>query len=322
MLVVAGGHAHCVCRLQVRLLLSCTTAQTECATPCCTHHTRPLGVLTVLQSKLTHLPNMALRCLRQATLLCRMLGLPRDRHTSGFLRRLCVADMAFHSRSHSPCCRPRDGAAEAALAGGVLLTLVPQSTLMLAAAGMMAPDGRCKTLDAAADGYVRAEACRILLLQNPSALHHEFVRTSAATAQVAQAGTSDLQPSKRSQEGTIRTEGQPGPNLDPDCTKQLSLGQPDGKHPQMERARAPVAVLLGCGVNTNGRASALTAPHGPSQQALLRTVLEAAAVAAAEVAGLQLHANGTPLGDPIELGAGAAVFQASLSSPATSQIQS
>ena len=29
---------------------------------------------------------------------------------------------------------------------------------------MLAPDGRCKTLDAAADGYVRAETCIVLLL--------------------------------------------------------------------------------------------------------------------------------------------------------------
>lgn len=31
-------------------------------------------------------------------------------------------------------------------------------------AGMLAPDGRCKTLDASADGYVRAESCIVLAL--------------------------------------------------------------------------------------------------------------------------------------------------------------
>jgi hypothetical protein len=31
-------------------------------------------------------------------------------------------------------------------------------------AGMLTPDGRCKTMDAAADGYVRAEAAGVLLL--------------------------------------------------------------------------------------------------------------------------------------------------------------
>lgn len=30
---------------------------------------------------------------------------------------------------------------------------------------MLAPDGRCKTLDAAGDGYVRAENCIVLLLE-------------------------------------------------------------------------------------------------------------------------------------------------------------
>ena len=31
-------------------------------------------------------------------------------------------------------------------------------------AGMLAPNGRCKTLDASADGYVRAEDCIVLLM--------------------------------------------------------------------------------------------------------------------------------------------------------------
>lgn len=36
---------------------------------------------------------------------------------------------------------------------------------MFAGAGMMAADGRCKTLDAAADGYVRGEACVVIKLR-------------------------------------------------------------------------------------------------------------------------------------------------------------
>ena len=31
---------------------------------------------------------------------------------------------------------------------------------------MLAPDGRCKTLDAAGDGYVRGETCVTLLLED------------------------------------------------------------------------------------------------------------------------------------------------------------
>ena len=36
---------------------------------------------------------------------------------------------------------------------------------MFKRAGMLSPDGRCKTLDSSADGYVRGEACASAMLQ-------------------------------------------------------------------------------------------------------------------------------------------------------------
>ena len=69
-----------------------------------------------------------------------------------------------------------------------------------------------------------------------------------------------------------------------------------------------LGMILSSAVNTNGRSSALTAPHGPSQQGLLRAALQSAGLQPSHVAGLQMHSNGTPLGDPIEVGAAAAVL--------------
>ena len=56
------------------------------------------------------------------------------------------------------------GTASSALAGGINMMLLPSTTAMFQKAGMLAPDGRCKALDAAADGYVRAEAAGMMLL--------------------------------------------------------------------------------------------------------------------------------------------------------------
>ena len=69
-----------------------------------------------------------------------------------------------------------------------------------------------------------------------------------------------------------------------------------------------LGIILSSAVNTNGRASALTAPHGPSQQMLLRAALHEAALEPQDVHALQMHSNGTPLGDPIEVGAASAVL--------------
>src|SRR3546814_20650458 len=46
---------------------------------------------------------------------------------------------------------------------GVNLSLGPERTLVVIRARMRAADGRCKTLDAAADGYVRGEGCGVVV---------------------------------------------------------------------------------------------------------------------------------------------------------------
>ena len=57
------------------------------------------------------------------------------------------------------------GEADLALAGGVNAILLAENTRLMLAGGMLAPDGLCKTFDAAADGFVRGEGCGILALK-------------------------------------------------------------------------------------------------------------------------------------------------------------
>ncbi|WDF57262.1 type I polyketide synthase [Mucilaginibacter sp. KACC 22063] len=55
-----------------------------------------------------------------------------------------------------------------AIAGGVNAILSPGPTITLSQFGMMSPEGRCKTFDASADGYVRAEGCGLVMLKRKS----------------------------------------------------------------------------------------------------------------------------------------------------------
>lgn len=52
-----------------------------------------------------------------------------------------------------------------ALAGGVNLMLAPDIFVALSHSRMLAPDGRCKTFDAAADGFARGEGCGMVVLK-------------------------------------------------------------------------------------------------------------------------------------------------------------
>ena len=69
---------------------------------------------------------------------------------------------------HQACQALHSGDCDLALAGGVNVLLSPASIVAASRARMLSPDGRCKTFDAAADGYVRSEGCGILVLKKLS----------------------------------------------------------------------------------------------------------------------------------------------------------
>ncbi len=139
----------------------------------------------------------------------------------------------------------RRGESDLALAGGVNLLNSPGVFISFCHAGMLAPDGRCKSFDAAADGYVRAEGCAIAVL------------------------------------------------------KRLDDALRDGDR--------IAGVVRGIATN-HGSGRAITAPHGPAQQAVIRAALADAGVEPAAVSYVEAHGTGTGLGDPIEVHALKAVF--------------
>lgn len=69
---------------------------------------------------------------------------------------------------HQACQSLRARECDWALAGGVNLMLAPESTIALCKLRALAPDGRCKTFDASADGYGRGEGCGVVMLSRLS----------------------------------------------------------------------------------------------------------------------------------------------------------
>ena len=133
---------------------------------------------------------------------------------------------------------------QTSLSSGVKLILTPETSAMFTRAGMLTADGRCKTLDIKADGYVRAESAVALIIQRE----------------------------------------------------------------EPETVAKCIVALLGTSVNQDGRSSSLTAPNGPSQQLVIRQALQSSSIKPMDMKGVELHGTGTPLGDPIEVGALNAIF--------------
>ncbi|WP_329612059.1 amino acid adenylation domain-containing protein [Streptomyces brevispora] len=142
---------------------------------------------------------------------------------------------------HLACQSLNRGESSLALAGGVLLHMAPQYTIAETKGGFLSPEGRSRTFDASADGYVRAEGVGLVAL------------------------------------------------------KRLEDALRDGD---------PIhAVIVGSGVNQDGRTNGVTVPNGEAQVSLVRRVCAEAGITPGDLQYMEAHGTSTPVGDPIEANA-------------------
>src|SRR5581483_1864323 len=69
------------------------------------------------------------------------------------------------SAIHLACQSLHNGEAQTALVGSVNLMLGPEYTIVFSQAGLLSPDGKCRTFDAGANGYVRGEGVAAIILK-------------------------------------------------------------------------------------------------------------------------------------------------------------
>ncbi|HUU58401.1 MAG TPA: beta-ketoacyl synthase N-terminal-like domain-containing protein, partial [Phycisphaerae bacterium] len=102
----------------------------------------------------------------------------------------------------------RSGESRLAIAGGSNLMISPEVNVNFCKARMLAPDGKCKTFDAGADGYVRGEGCGVVVLKRLSDALDEgdCIRAVVRGSAVNQDGRSSglTAPNGPSQEAVIR----------------------------------------------------------------------------------------------------------------------
>ncbi len=109
---------------------------------------------------------------------------------------------------HLACQSLLNGECELALASGVNLILSPELSIAFSQAGMLSPDGRCKTFDASANGYVRSEGCGVVVLKSlkKALADNDNIQGVVRGTAINQDGASNglTAPNASSQEAVIR----------------------------------------------------------------------------------------------------------------------
>ncbi|WP_460490243.1 SDR family NAD(P)-dependent oxidoreductase, partial [Bordetella tumbae] len=109
--------------------------------------------------------------------------------------------------THLACESLRAGECAVAVAGGVNLLLNAETFAAFGNAGMLSADGRCKTFDAGANGYVRGEGCGVLVLKRLADAERDgdpiwaIIRGSAINQDGASAGLTA--PNQKAQQAVI-----------------------------------------------------------------------------------------------------------------------
>jgi epothilone polyketide synthase D len=109
---------------------------------------------------------------------------------------------------HQACQSLRARECDLALVAGVNLMLAPEPTIALCKLRALSADGRCKTFDAAADGYGRGEGCGVVVLERTGDARaagrriHALIRGSASNHDGHSNGLTA--PSGMAQEAVIR----------------------------------------------------------------------------------------------------------------------
>ena len=134
-----------------------------------------------------------------------------------------------------------------ALVGGISLFLTPAPYIDMCSAGMLSPEGQCKTFDDSANGIVPGEGVGCLVLKR--------LRDAEAD------------------QDTI------------------------------------YGIIIGSGINQDGKTNGITAPSVTSQMELEREIYDKCKIDPASISYVEMHGTGTKLGDPIELEALSTVFK-------------